>query len=60
MKTSFSTSSKNVFVRNALASVRIEGLRVSGRFERELDAYAQDKKTIFEIIQSTKKRYGAM
>lgn len=57
MKKSVRIISKKVFAGNAVASVRIEGMRVSTILEKELDAYSQGKKTISEIIQSTKQRY---
>ena len=57
MKKSVCIISKKVFAANAVASVRIEGMRVSPTLEKELDAYSQGKKTISEIIQSTKQRY---
>lgn len=57
MKKSIKITSKKIFAGNALASVRIEGMRVSTTLEKELDAYSQGKKTISEIIQSTKQRY---
>jgi hypothetical protein len=57
MKKSIKINSKKVFAGNAVASVRIEGMRVSTALEKELDAYSQGKKTISEIIQSTKQRY---
>ncbi len=57
MKKSIKITSKKIFACNAVASVRIEGMRVSRALERELDAYSQGKKSISEIIQSTKQRY---
>ena len=57
MKKSIKITSKRIFAGNAVASVRIEGMRVSAVLEKELDAYSQGKKTISEIIQSTKQRY---
>ncbi len=57
MKKSIKITSKKIFAGNAVASVRIEGMRVSGALEKELDAYSQGKKSISEIIQSTKQRY---
>ena len=57
MKKSIKITSKKVFAGNAVASVRIEGMRVSRALEQELDAYSQGKKSISEIIQSTKQRY---
>jgi len=57
MKKSVRIISKKVFAANAVASVRIEGMRVSTTLEKELDAYSQGKKSISEIIQSTKQRY---
>ena len=60
MKKSIKITSKRVFAGNAVASVRIEGMRVSTTLEKELDAYSQGKKTISEIIQSTKQRYVSL
>lgn len=57
MKKSIKITSKKIFAGNAVASVRIEGMRVSRVLEKELDAYSQGKKSISEIIQSTKQRY---
>ncbi len=57
MKKSIKISSKRIFAGNAIASVRIEGMRVSATLEKDLDAYTQGKKTISEIIQSTKLKY---
>ncbi len=57
MKKSIKITSKKIFAGNAVASVRIEGMRVSRALERELDADSQGKKSISEIIQSTKQRY---
>ncbi|CAN4267841.1 VbhA_like domain containing protein [Methylophilaceae bacterium] len=57
MKKSIKISSKRIFAGNAIASVRIEGMRVSTTLEKDLDAYTQGKKTISEIIQSTKLKY---
>jgi hypothetical protein len=60
MKKSIKITSKKIFAGNAVASVRIEGMRVSTTLEKELDAYSQGKKTISEIIQSTKQRYVSL
>jgi hypothetical protein len=60
MKKSIKITSKRIFAGNAVASVRIEGMRVSTMLEKELDAYSQGKKTISEIIQSTKQRYVSL
>ena len=60
MKKSIKITSKKIFAGNAVASVRIEGMRVSATLEKELDAYSQGKKTISEIIQSTKQRYVSL
>jgi hypothetical protein len=60
MKKSIKITSKRIFAGNAVASVRIEGMRVSATLEKELDAYSQGKKTISEIIQSTKQRYVSL
>ncbi len=60
MKKSIKIASKKIFAGNAVASVRIEGMRVSTTLEKELDAYSQGKKTISEIIQSTKQRYVSL
>ena len=60
MKKSIKITSKKIFAGNAVASVRIEGMRVSGALEKELDAYSQGKKSISEIIQSTKQRYVSL
>ena len=60
MKKSIKITSKRIFAGNAVASVRIEGMRVSAVLEKELDAYSQGKKTISEIIQSTKQRYVSL
>ena len=60
MKKSIKITSKKIFAGNAVASVRIEGMRVSRVLEKELDAYSQGKKSISEIIQSTKQRYVSL
>jgi hypothetical protein len=60
MKKSIKITSRKIFAGNAVASVRIEGMRVSTTLEKELDAYSQGKKTISEIIQSTKQRYVSL
>jgi len=60
MKKSIKITSKRIFAGNAVASVRIEGMRVSTTLEKDLDAYSQGKKTISEIIQSTKQRYVSL
>ncbi|MEO0047468.1 MAG: Antitoxin VbhA [Pseudomonadota bacterium] len=60
MKKSIKITSKKIFAGNAVASVRIEGMRVSTTLEKDLDAYSQGKKTISEIIQSTKQRYVSL
>lgn len=60
MKKSIKITSKRIFAGNAVASVRIEGMSVSTVLEKELDAYSQGKKTISEIIQSTKQRYVSL
>jgi hypothetical protein len=60
MKKSIKITSKRIFAGNAVASVRIEGMRVSTTLEKELDAYSKGKKTISEIIQSTKQRYVSL
>jgi hypothetical protein len=60
MKKSIKITSRKNFAGNAVASVRIEGMRVSTTLEKELDAYSQGKKTISEIIQSTKQRYVSL
>lgn len=57
MKKSITILSKKIFAANAVASVRIEGMNVSKNLQQELEAYTQGKKSISEIIQTTKQKY---
>jgi hypothetical protein len=57
MKKSITILSKKLFAANAVASVRIEGMNVSNNLQKELEAYTQGKKSISEIIQTTKQKY---
>ena len=57
MKKSITILSNKLFAANAVASVRIEGMNVSNNLQKELEAYTQGKKSISEIIQTTKQKY---
>lgn len=60
MKKSIKNSSRCFFAGNAIASVRIEGMDISASLKKELDAYGQGKKSIAEIIRSTKLKYVSL
>ncbi len=57
MKAITKTNLKKLYARNAVASIRIEGMSINGNFSKELIAYAEGKKSIAQLIRATKERY---
>ena len=50
-------NTRKAAINNAIASLRIEGLFVSQVHQKNLNAYAEGKKTIQQVIEETKERY---
>lgn len=50
-------NARKIAVSNAIASLRIEGLSIGQKHQKNLNAYAEGKKTIQEILEDTKQRY---
>jgi hypothetical protein len=57
MKNIAKTNLKKLYARNAVASIRIEGMSINVNLSKELVAYADGKKSIAQLIQATKERY---
>lgn len=48
---------KKFYAKNALASLRIEGMSINVSLSKDLNAYTQGKKSIAQLIQATKEKY---
>ena len=48
---------KKLYAKNALASIRIEGMSVNVSLSKDLNAYTEGKKSIAQLIQATKEKY---